>query len=79
MNWQYVSPKTLKRAEVDPLWETADANRDNNIYEGAGIARTLKVSGPERDEGDKLKDNDLRVTTDGLTPVPATKAPEEKK
>jgi aminopeptidase N len=79
VNWQYVSPKTLKRAEVDPLWETADANRDNNIYEGAGIARTLKVSGPERDEGDKLKDNDLRVTTDGLTPVPATKAPEEKK
>ena len=78
VNWQHVSPKTLKKAEIDPLWETADADRGNNVYEGAGLARTLKVSGPEKDEGDKLKDNDLRVTTDGLGPVPATKSEEKK-
>lgn len=78
VNWQYVTAKTLKKAEVDPLWETADADRGNNVYEGSGLARTLKVSGPEKDEGDKLKDNDLRVTTDGLAPVPATKAEEKR-
>ena len=79
VNWQYVTPKTLKKAELDPLWETADADRGNNVYEGSGMARTLKVSGPEKEEGDKLKDNDLRVSTDGLEPLPATKKPEEKK
>ncbi|MBL8770455.1 MAG: M1 family metallopeptidase [Phenylobacterium sp.] len=78
VTWQHVTAKTLKKAEIDPLWETADADRGNNVYEGAGQARTLKVSGPEKDEGDKLKDNDLRVTTDGLDPVPATKAEEKK-
>lgn len=79
VNWQYVTPKTLKKAEIDPLWETADADRGNNVYEGSGLSRVLKVSAPDREEGDKLKDNDLRVSTDGLTPLPATKPPEEKK
>jgi len=79
VNWQYVTPKTLRRAEIDPLWETADADRENNLFEGAGAQRTLKLSPPDKDEGDKLKDNDLRVSTDGLEPLPATKPPEEKK
>ncbi|HEY0647971.1 M1 family metallopeptidase, partial [Phenylobacterium sp.] len=34
VNWQYVTPKTLRRAEIDPLWETADADRENNLFEG---------------------------------------------
>ncbi len=35
VTWQYVSGKELKGAELDPLWETADADRGNNVYDGA--------------------------------------------
>ncbi len=71
--WLHTSTRTLKRAEVDPLWETADADRDNNVYEGAGLVRTLKVASPEaaaRD--DRLKDDNLKVLPESLRTYPAT-------
>ncbi|MBU1375165.1 MAG: M1 family metallopeptidase [Alphaproteobacteria bacterium] len=75
VTWQYVSAKTLKRAELDPLWETADADRDNNIYEGAGVPRVLKLAKPDDESESKLKDNDLKVMPDSLQTYPATPKP----
>ncbi len=75
VTWQYVTSKTLKRAELDPLWETADADRDNNLFEGAGTRKVLKVSPGRSDDDNKMKDNDLRVTPDSMTPVPASAKP----
>jgi aminopeptidase N len=43
VTWQYVSPKELKGAEIDPLWETADADRGNNVFDGAITPTTLKI------------------------------------
>lgn len=73
--WLRATPKTLKRAEIDPLWETADADRDNNVYEGAGSPRTLKVTAPERNDNDnRLKDDNLKVLPDSLQTYPAAPA-----
>ncbi len=73
VTWQYVTAKTLKRAELDPLWETADADRDNNLFEGSGVDKILKLSPTRPDDENKLKDNELRVTPDSLATQPATK------
>lgn len=75
VTWQYVTTKTLRRAELDPLWETADADRDNNVFEGALTPRTLRVSAPEPVTGDRLRDNDLKVSPDSLQTLPATPRP----
>ena len=32
VSWQYVTDKTLVQTEVDPNWETADADRENNYF-----------------------------------------------
>ena len=32
VSWQYVTDKTLVQTEVDPEWETADADRANNYF-----------------------------------------------
>ncbi|HAJ02915.1 MAG TPA: aminopeptidase, partial [Brevundimonas sp.] len=32
VSWQYVTDKTLVQTEVDPNWETADADRANNYF-----------------------------------------------
>jgi len=73
VTWRYVTPKTLRRAEVDPLWETADADRANNVVEGAFAARTLRVVGPDMPSAgsDRLRDDDLKVTPDSLQTYPA--------
>jgi hypothetical protein len=75
--WRHVTPKTLRRAEVDPLWETADADRDNNVFEGAPRVRTLRVtSTPEPTPGaDRIRDSDLKVMPDSLQTVPAAPRP----
>ena len=75
VTWQYVSAKTLKRAELDPLWETADADRDNNLFEGAGVSKVLKLAPARPEDENKLKDNELRVLPDSLEPKPASPKP----
>lgn len=65
VTWQYVTAKTLTRAEVDPLWETADADRSNNVYAGAIEPATLGVETPAETK-DRMKDSDLKVSPDSL-------------
>ncbi len=74
VTWQYVTAKTLRRAELDPLWETADANRGNNLVEGGFLPLTLEVSLPEAPgKGDRIRDDDLKVLPGGgLQTYPAT-------
>ena len=77
--WPYQTTKTLRRAEVDPLWETADADRSNNVYEGSGAPRTLRIAAPfgGAQDDDRIKDDGLRVSPDGLQPLPATTGSKE--
>lgn len=65
VTWQFVTAKTLVRAEVDPLWETADADRSNNIYAGQIDPRTLKIDTPEEGKN-RMKDSDMKVLPDSL-------------
>ena len=70
VTWQLVTPKTLVSAEVDPNWEIADANRDNNPYPRRIQPATLKVKSfpPARN---RMKDMERQVSPDSLTTRPA--------
>jgi aminopeptidase N len=69
VTWQYVTPKTLARAEIDPLWETADADRSNNVYAGRIEPKTLGIETPAETR-DRMRDSDLKVTPDSLDTIP---------
>jgi hypothetical protein len=60
-----VTPKTLARAEVDPLWETADADRSNNVYAGQIAPKTLEIDTPDAAKN-RMKDSDMKVLPDSL-------------
>ena len=65
VTWQYVTEKTLAKAELDPLWETADADRSNNVYSGNIEDRTLGID--TRDEAtNRMKDSNVKVLPDSL-------------
>ena len=74
VTWQYVTPRIVTGAEIDPLWETADANRANNVYAGRIETQTIGIETPPETEN-RLKDSDLKVTPESLRtiPVPAPK------
>ena len=69
VTWQYVTPKTLARAEIDPLWETADADRSNNIFAGRIEPKTLGIETPAETRN-RMRDSDLKVTPDALETLP---------
>jgi aminopeptidase N len=70
VTWQYVTDKELKGAELDPLWETADADRGNNVYDGAITPTTLKIMKfPE--QTNRMKDANLKVEPGGLGTFPS--------
>lgn len=72
VTWQFVTSKTLTRAEVDPLWETADADRSNNVYTGQIDPKTLKIDTPEEGKN-RMKDSDMKVLPDSLRTIDAPK------
>jgi aminopeptidase N len=77
VTWQYVTTKTLARAEIDPLWETADADRSNNIFAGRIEPKTLGIETPAETR-DRMRDSDLKVMPDSLDTVPvAPPAPDK--
>lgn len=65
VTWQYLSSKTLVKAELDPMWETADADRSNNVYAGQIEPVTLGIDKPE-DAKNRMKDSDMKVLPGGL-------------
>lgn len=72
VTWQFVTPKTLTRAEVDPLWETADADRSNNVFTGQIDPKTLGIETPEEGKN-RMKDSDMKVLPDSLRTYGAPK------
>jgi len=72
VTWQFVTPKTLTRAEIDPLWETADADRSNNVYTGQIDRKTLGIETPEETKN-RMKDSDVKVQPDSLRTFGAPK------
>lgn len=72
VTWQFVTPKTLVKAEVDPLWETADADRSNNVYAAAIQPKTLGIDTPEEGKN-RMKDSDMKVLPDSLRTYDAPK------
>lgn len=72
VTWQFVTPKTLTRAELDPLWETADADRSNNVYTGQIDPKTLGIETPEETKN-RMKDSDVKVQPDSLRTFGAPK------
>lgn len=75
VTWEYVTPRTVVRAEIDPLWETADADRSNNVFTGDIRTRTLKISSPAA-EPNLMRDSDVKVMPDALRTQPAAAAKE---
>jgi hypothetical protein len=73
--WQHATTKELRRAEVDPLWETADADRGNNVFGGAARLLPINVAAPDAPATDRLRDDDLKVLPDSLQTLPATPKP----
>ena len=78
VTWQHVTAKTLKSAEIDPLWETADADRSNNGYPRAIEPAVLKVRDDPTGGDNRMADSDLEVTPDSTKTKPI-KPPTEKK
>ncbi|HEY0600026.1 MAG TPA: M1 family metallopeptidase [Brevundimonas sp.] len=62
--WQHVSSKTLASAEIDPLWETADANRGNNFYPQRIDERSLRLSPAPPPGENRMRDSDVEVSPD---------------
>ncbi len=62
--WQHVSSKTLVSAEVDPLRETADANRPNNLFPRQIDERTLRLSPAPPPGENRMRDSDVEVSPD---------------
>jgi aminopeptidase N len=78
VTWQHVTAKTLKSAEIDPLWETADADRSNNGYPRAIEPAVLKVRDDPAGGDNRMADSDLEVTPDSTRTRPIKKVPEKK-
>jgi aminopeptidase N len=70
VTWQYVTPKTLKSATVDPFWETADADTANNVFPRAIAPVTLKLEGGD-EAPNRMRDMNRQVSPDSTTVRPA--------
>ncbi len=77
VTWQHVTPKVLKSAEVDPLWETADADRSNNAFPRRIEPTTMKVRDDFGGGDNRMADSELEVTPDS-TKTRAVKKDEKK-
>ena len=59
-----MSARTLTGAEIDPLWETADADRANNAYPRRIEQQTLRLSGERPTGENRMRDSDVEVSPD---------------
>ena len=79
--WQYVSTRTLKSAELDPLWETADTSRANNYFPRRIDSQSLRLASPPPEQDNRMRASDVEVSPDSTavrdapraTPAPATR------
>ena len=78
VTWQHVTPKVLKAAEVDPQWETADADRSNNAYPRRIEPAVMQVRDDFGGGDNRMADSELEVTPDS-TKTRAIKKDDKKK
>ncbi len=72
VNWTYVSPKKVISVEIDPLHETADANRNNNYFPQKIEPTRLQLF-KDKDPKNQMKEDDLMVTPNSLETLPMKK------
>jgi Peptidase family M1 domain len=71
VNWMYMSKKDVTQVEVDPLQETADANRNNNYYPQKMLPSRLQLYREKAIIRNQMKDDELSVTPQSLQTQPA--------
>ncbi|MDC7683900.1 M1 family metallopeptidase [Asticcacaulis sp. BYS171W] len=69
VTWQYVTAKTLKQAEIDPNWETADVDPSNNAFPRKIDDVRANVTDAE-ELPNRMKDDDVVVTPDSTKTQP---------
>ena len=73
--WQYVSTKTLKSAELDPLWETADTSRANNYFPRRIDSQSVRLAPPPPEQENRMRASDVEVSPDSTAVRDAPRAP----
>ena len=72
VTWQYATAKTVTSAEIDPLWETADADRSNNAFPARIEAGVLPLAPETPQTGNRMRDAGVQVSPDSLRTRPAS-------
>lgn len=72
VGWTYVTDKKVLSVELDPLHETADANRNNNYFPQK-IEPTRIQLFKDKEPKNQMKDDELMVTPDSLETMPVKK------
>ncbi len=71
-NWAYMSDKDIVSVELDPNYETADANRNNNYFPSRIEPSRLDVFKAKQGKN-QMKDDELAVDPDNLKTHPMAK------
>ncbi|MFY0637602.1 M1 family metallopeptidase [Maricaulis maris] len=70
VTWTYVSDRQVVSVELDPLWETADADRTDNYYPPRIEPTRLELYRSSSNPSSMMDDLDLRVTRDSVATRP---------
>jgi hypothetical protein len=70
VTWTYMTDREVVQVELDPLWETADADRTDNYYPPRIEPTRLEVYRSSSDNDTMMDDMDLRVTRDSVRTRP---------
>ncbi|MBR9825380.1 MAG: M1 family metallopeptidase [Alphaproteobacteria bacterium] len=68
--WVYRTQQEVVSVELDPLWETADADRTDNYYPPRILPTRLEMYRSNRSFDDQMSDMDQRVTRDSIQSRP---------
>lgn len=70
VTWTYVSDRQVVSVELDPLWETADADRTDNYFPPRIEPTRLELYRSSSNPSSMMDDLDLRVTRDSVNTRP---------
>jgi Peptidase family M1 domain len=76
---QVMSPKELVSVRLDPNWETADVDVENNYYPRRIIPSRLEVYKGRKTKKNLMQKMDMAVERDSMTPHKAKKSKKGKK
>lgn len=70
VTWTYMTGREVTQVELDPLWETADADRTDNFFPPRIEPTRLEVYRSEDDNETMMDDMDVRVTRESVRTRP---------